>query len=58
MSAATSASVRPGRSHSRHRACTASMAAPASRSAATSAGDLRSPQRREDLTGQPLRAPR
>ncbi len=41
MSAPTSASVRPARSHSPTRACTRSIAAPALRSASTSAASLR-----------------
>ena len=41
MSAATSFSVRPGRSHSPIRRCTRSMAAPAAASASTSAAPLR-----------------
>ena len=46
MSAATSASVRPGIKNSGTRACTRSMAAPALRSASISAGSLtiRSPR--------------
>ena len=40
MSAATSASVRPGRRNSGTRACTRSMAAPALRSASTSHSSL------------------
>src|SRR5690606_13464500 len=49
MSRATSASVRPARSHSPIRACTRSMAAPAARSASISAPDLRT--RSRDSTG-------
>ena len=54
MSLATSRSVRPARSHSPILRCTRSMAAPARRSAATSAGLLRIRSSVEHLAGQAL----
>ena len=57
MSAATSCSVRPGRSQPGTRSCTRSMAAPASRSAAISAGLLRSRRPRSAAPASAWRVP-
>ena len=56
-SAATSSSVRPGRSQPGTAACTRSMAAPASRSAATSAGLLRDRSPRSAPLARPSSVP-
>ena len=54
MSLPTSASVRPGLSHCGTWAWTASIAAPAARSAATSAGRLAHAQLAQDLAARAL----
>ena len=54
MSRPTSRSVRPARSHCRTCACTRSIAAPAARSASTSAARLAHPQLAQDRAGEHL----